>query len=106
MSDMFIPKLDPKQQLRLRRVLQAIGGAVIQSMAALIVFLSNGFRLEISGFTMLMVAFWTGHITFYVAIRVGLNRQFADPSLTREQVIWSNFVLLVTLFFMDQFRPP
>lgn len=102
---MLIPKPVNSQQLRLRRVLQAIGGAVIQSMVALIVFLAGGFRLEISGFTMLMIVFWTGHITFYVAIRVGFNRRFADPSLTREQVIWSNFVLLVTLFFMDQFRP-
>lgn len=105
MSDMFTRKLAPNQQLRAKRVLQAIGGAGIQSMVALIVFLANGFRLEISGFTMLMAALWTGHITFYVAIRVGFNRRFADPSLTREQVIWSNVTLLVTLFFMDQFRP-
>lgn len=105
MSDMLIPKLDPAQQLRVRRVLQAIGGGVIQSMVALIVFLADGFRLETSGFTMLMVAFWTGNITFYLAIRVGLNRRFADPSMTREQVIWSNLVLLVTLFFMNQYRP-
>jgi diguanylate cyclase (GGDEF)-like protein len=104
-SSMFLSKLDTKQQLRAKRVLQAIGGAVIQSMVALIVFLAGGFRLETSGFTMLMIVFWTGHITFYVVIRVGFNRRFADPSMTREQVIWSNFVLLVTLFFMDQFRP-
>jgi diguanylate cyclase (GGDEF)-like protein len=104
MSDLFFPKLDPDQQLRLKRVLQAIGGAVIQSMVALIVFLAGGFRLEFSGFTMLMVSFWSGHIAFYLVIRVGLNRQFADPSMTREQVIWSNLVLFVTLFFMDQFR--
>lgn len=54
---------------------------------------------------MLMVAFWAGHISFYLAIRVGLNRRFADPSMTREQVIWSNVVLFVTLFCMDRFRP-
>ncbi|MGD9007840.1 MAG: GGDEF domain-containing protein [Desulfobacteraceae bacterium] len=96
---------DPKQQLRLKRVLQAIGGGVIQSMVALIVFVAGGFRLEISGFTMLMVALWTGHITFYFIISAGLNLRFADPAMTREQVIWSNFALLVTLFFMDQFRP-
>ncbi len=102
---MFIRKLEPNQQLRAKRVLQAIGGAVIQSIVALIVFLAGGFRLEITGFTILMAALWTGHISFYLAIRIGLNRQFADPSMTREQVIWSNVTLLATLFFMDRFRP-
>ncbi len=102
---MFLPKFDTRQQLRVKRVLQAIGGAVIQSMVALIVFFADGFRLEMSGFTILMAAFWTGHIAFYLVIRSGLNRHFADPSMTREQVIWSNFVLLATLFFMDRFRP-
>jgi diguanylate cyclase (GGDEF)-like protein len=61
--------------------------------------------LEIPGFTILMVALWTGHITIYLAIRTGFNLRFADPSMTREQVIWSNFALLITLFFMDHFRP-
>lgn len=103
--DMFIPELDSKQQLRVKRVLQAMGGGAIQSIVALIVFFADGFRLETSGFTILMAALWTGHMTIYLAIRTGLSLRFTDPSMTREQVIWSNVAVLITLFFMDHFRP-
>jgi diguanylate cyclase (GGDEF)-like protein len=38
-------------------------------------------------------------------IRLGINRRFSDPSMTREMVIWSILTLLITVFFMDQLRP-
>ena len=41
---------------------------------------------------------------FYLLIRSGINLRFNDPSMTQAQVIWTIFVVLLTLFFMNRFR--
>lgn len=100
----LIPVDDRKQRLRTIRTLQAMGAALIQSLVALSLFFGGGFRLSATGFSLLMVGFWVGHISFYLLIRSGLNRRFNDPSMTLAQVIWAIFVVLLTLFFMARFR--
>lgn len=100
----LIPDDDRKQQLRTIRTLQAIGAGLIHSLVALSLFFAGGFRLSTTGFSLLLVGFWVGHIAFYLLIRSGLNRRFDDPSMTQAQVIWAIFVVLLTLFFMTRFR--
>lgn len=100
----LIPDDDRKQQLRTIRTLQAIGAGLIHSLVALSLFFAGGFRLSTTGFSLLLVGFWVGHIAFYLLIRSELNRRFDDPSMTQAQVIWAIFVVLRTLFFMTRFR--
>lgn len=101
----LIPKDDLKQQIRVKRALQALGGGVSQSLVSVILFFSGGFRIEFQGFVLLMTFLWAGHLTLLLFIRSGINRRFSDPSMTREMVIWSILALLITVSFMDQFRP-
>lgn len=103
--DFLLSGLDAKQQLRLVRYIQALGSGVIQSVMAVFIFMAGGFRLEASGFALMMAILWAGHLTPFVLIRRGVNRRFADPSMTRELVIWSIIALHVTIFFMDAYRP-
>ncbi len=105
MLDILIPKKDVKQRIRTKRALQAIYGGAIQSLVAVILFLSGGFRIDRVGFLFLMLFLWVGHASIFLVIRLGLNKRLADPSMTREMVIWSIIALLITVFFMDRFRP-
>jgi diguanylate cyclase len=94
----LIPDDDRKQRLRTIRTIQAIGAGLIQSLIALSLFFAGGFRLSSTGFTLLLIGVWAGHITFYLLIRTGINLRFNDPSMTQAQVIWAIFVILLTLF--------
>lgn len=95
---------DKNQQLRVIRILQALGSALIQSTVAWILFFAGGFRLSGIGFTILMGGLWVGHISFYLLIRSGFNKRFSDPSLTQALVVWGVFSTLLTLSFMMKFR--
>ncbi|XPS85436.1 response regulator modulated diguanylate cyclase (GGDEF domain) [Desulfosarcina variabilis str. Montpellier] len=101
----LLPKYDLKQRIRAKRALQAMAGAGIQSLVSILLFFAGAFRLELQGFALLMLFLWLSHISLYLAIRLGFNKRFADPSMTREMVIWAVVVLLINVFFMDRFRP-
>ena len=100
----LLPDNDKQQRVRTLRLLQAMGGGVIQAIAALLLFLAGGFRLSTSGFVLLMGVLWTIHMAFYSVVRSGLSRRFSDPSLTQAQVIWAIICTLTILFFMAKFR--
>lgn len=100
----LIPDDDRRQQLRTIRTIQAMGAGLIQSLIALSLFFAGGFRLSLTGFSLLLICVWVGHIVFYLMIRLGLNLRYKDPSMTQAQVIWAIFVILLTLFFMSRFR--
>ncbi|WP_319523414.1 GGDEF domain-containing protein [uncultured Desulfosarcina sp.] len=104
MFDKLMPKDDVKQRIRMKRALQALGGAASQSLVSVILFFSGGFRLDLQGFILLMIFLWVGHLTIPILIRLDINRRFSDPSMTREMVNWAIFTLLVTVFFMDHYR--
>lgn len=95
---------DKKQQVRVTRVLQAIGSALIQLMISVILFFGGGFRLSGIEFLQLTGWLWLGNLVFYLVIRSGFNRRFSDPSLTQAQVFWAIFCTLMLLYFMDQYR--
>lgn len=97
--------MDSKQKLRLTRALQAMAEASIQTVIAALLFQVGAFWLELTGFVLLMAGLWVGHTALVLIIRFGVNQRFADPSMTREQVVWSIFTLLITIFFMQRFRP-
>ena len=100
----LVPDGDKRQRLRIQRTVQAIGGALMQSLIALFIFFADGFRLSATVFALLMTGLWLGHLTFYLMIRQGFNRRFADPSMTQAQVVWAIFCTLILLFFMARYR--
>ena len=100
----LLPDDDTKQRLRVIRILQAIGGGLIQSIAALILFFAGGFRLSAMDFLILMGSLWVGNVAFYLLIRSGVNQRFSDPSMTLAQLVWAIFCTLSILFFMVKFR--
>lgn len=95
---------DRKQQLRVIRTLQAAGGALIQSIVAVILFFVESFRLSGSDFLILMGSLWIVHIIFFTLMRSGFNQRFSDPSMTYTQVISAIVSNLLILFFMVKFR--
>ena len=101
----LLPEDDLKQRIRAKRALQAMASGGIQSLVAVILFLYGVFRLGLGGFALLMLFLWIGHLSLFLAIRLGFNKRFADPSMTREMVIWSIIAILITVFYMDRFRP-
>jgi diguanylate cyclase (GGDEF)-like protein len=105
MYEMLVPNDDWKQKLRTTRIIQALGEGVMQTFVSILLFIEGGFRLELTGFAILMISLWVGHLTLYLVIRLGLNQRFSDPSMTFVIINWSILTLLVTLFFMDRFRP-
>lgn len=100
----FITSDNKKQQVRIKRVIQAMGSALIQLVITVILFFGGGFRLSSNEFLELTGCLWVGHIIFYVLIRTGFNRRFSDPSLTLAQVVWAISCTLIILYFMDRYR--
>ena len=81
-----------------------MAGGGIQSLVSVVLFLAGGFRLDLAGFTLLMLFLWSGHLLLFFVIRLGINQRLADLSMTRELVMWSILTLLFTIFFMERFR--
>ncbi|HET7765717.1 MAG TPA: EAL domain-containing protein [Burkholderiales bacterium] len=93
---------DPRQSVRLRRFLLASATyAVCLPLLALACAFGLIARAPAIVIAALMIAINLG---FYLAIRTGLNRRFADPSLTRPQVLAAVAVLMFAVYSFDQGR--
>jgi hypothetical protein len=79
----LLPEDDLQQRIRAKCALQAMAGGRIQSLVAVILFFYGVFRLDRGGFAFLMLVLWIGHLSLFLTIRLGFNRRFADPSMTR-----------------------
>ena len=93
----LIPKDNPHQELRLRRLMMA-------TISSLIILSFLG-ALHINGYATLEGLQWsaTGIVTccvvFYALIRSGLNLKFSDPSLTAPQMVSAFFVITVSAYY-------
>jgi len=93
---------DPRQSVRLRRFLLAAATyAICLPLLALAYALGMIARGPALWITALMVGV---NIAFYFVFRTGLNLRFADPSLTRAQVLLANAVLMFAVYSFDQGR--
>ncbi|HVQ60981.1 MAG TPA: diguanylate cyclase, partial [Burkholderiales bacterium] len=93
---------DPRQSVRLRRFLLA---SAIYAICVPLLALAYALGMIARG-----PAIWVGglmvgvNIAFYAVFRTGLNLKFADPSLTRAQVLLANAVLMFAVYSFDQGR--
>ena len=93
---------DPRQALRIRRYLIAAGTSML-TVAAL--FVASRFGLlpwsaALEGTAMILVL----AAVFYLLFRVGLNRQFSDPSLTTEMIVCAIIVLAYVMYHAPDAR--
>lgn len=96
------PSLDAKQALRLRR----LGLAVVSYVLAvvLVAFAWAFSVLPASVAPEVATAFLALNLGLYAAIRSGFNLRFADPSLTRFQILAAITVLMYIVYRMDTGR--
>ncbi len=100
----IIPEEDKRQEIRLRRWLYAMYGAVIHTLVCLLLWADNIFRVTGNEFLLIFAVIWTGNLCFFVVIRSGYNKQFSDPSLTIPMMLWAITCLMYTVFLTTELR--
>jgi diguanylate cyclase (GGDEF)-like protein/PAS domain S-box-containing protein len=96
------PSLDAKQALRLRRFGLA---ALSYALATALVAVAWRFgMLPASAALEVAAAYVAINLGLYVVIRSGFNLHFADPSLTRFQILAAITVLMYIVYHMDDGR--
>jgi hypothetical protein len=94
-----------QQKLRRQRFGMALSTYAVVSLAAfLITKLGLGHMAMIHWVTFVALAVF-GNLTFFALFYTSTNLRFADPSLTREQIVYSACWGLVPLYAMPEARP-
>jgi diguanylate cyclase (GGDEF) domain len=98
----IIPKDDPKQALRIRRLLMSFATYYVCAGLDYISYLA-GFTewMAIAG---IMIMAPVINVTLYIIIRTGLNLKMADPSLTSVQMCLANLVVMYGMYFANETR--
>lgn len=97
-------KNNKHQELRMRRIYLALLGGFSHTIACLLLWHSGWFRASTDVFILMFSVIWVVNLLFPVLVLTGLNKQFADPSLTLIMVLWSQVVVMFTLYFIDEYR--
>ena len=93
---------DTRQSVRLRRFLLA---SATYAICLPLLALATAFGLiQRQPALLVAAAMISVNLAFYLLIRTGLNLRFADPSLTRAQVLGAIAVLMFAVFSFDQGR--
>ncbi|MBP1711686.1 MAG: diguanylate cyclase/phosphodiesterase with sensor(s), partial [Deltaproteobacteria bacterium] len=98
----FIPKDDPKQALRIRRLFMAAIAYVLNGSLAYFSYLAG--ITEWPGFAGLLIIIPAVNITFYLLIRTGANLRFADPSLTFAQMCAATLTVMYVMYYANESR--
>jgi len=99
---LFPPERDPEQAARIRQFLLA---SITYAISVPLLVLANGFGLiTMSSVVALVVAMAVITAAFYLVFRTGLNLRFSDPSLTWQQILVTNVVLMAVVFSLNQGR--
>lgn len=98
----FIPKDDPDQALRIRRLLMATIAYILNASLAYFSYLAGITEWPaIAGFLIIIP---TVNIAFYIAIRTGFNLRFADPSLTFAQMCAATLTVMYVMYYANESR--
>ena len=87
-----------------RLVVTALLGALAHTAVCWMALQLDFFRGSSAAFNQLFVLIWSGHAVMALVLLSGLNRRFADPSMSLPVVLWSTLGLLVSAYFVDQVR--
>jgi hypothetical protein len=86
MTFSIIPRDDPEQALRIRRMLLAMSMAVIHLAMCCAMYSQGFFRLSFTGFVLFSVALWVGHFSIFTVVRTGLNKRTSGHHMALLQV--------------------
>lgn len=96
----MLPTPDAKQELRLQRLKMAVVTYGVWVALALIAHASGHLDLNRELLMVLLGGIAFTNLYFYVLIRSGVSRRFADPSMTAQQLIigicWATVLMLVS----------
>ena len=96
LNGVIFPSNDPTQAHRMRRFLM---GAAASLMVLFLLALAMSFGImPRHGFIVASITTLTLMGVFFVVFRLGINKRFADPSLTLAQIIASTVVILYCLY--------
>lgn len=99
-------KWDVYQQLRLRRMLLAIIGAITFTIICYFFNHDHVFRIKPNQFWHYVGIFWAVNFLFVILMVSGLNKKFSDPSLTTAQMIWAISATMFSIYLANEGRTP
>jgi diguanylate cyclase (GGDEF)-like protein len=98
----FIPKDDPNQALRIRRLFMASIAYVLNASLAYFSYLAG--ITEWPAIAGLLIIIPAVNIVFYILIRTGFNLKFADPSLTFAQMCAATLTVMYVMYYANESR--
>ena len=99
---LFPPERDAEQAARIHQFLLA---SVTYAISVPLLVLANWFGLiALPSVIALCAAMAVITAAFYLAFRSGFNLRFSDPSLTWQQILVANIVLMAVVFSLNQGR--
>jgi len=100
----FLFSSDPKQALRMLRHLAAVASLVAFTLISIFFFYNDLFNIDKATFNSILIFYWTGVLIFTTILRSGLNKKYADPSLTIPQMLWGTCFLLTITYLLNEWR--
>ncbi len=94
-----------QQSLRLKRFIMALGTYAFVILVAALVTILGIDKMNSTCWMILIGTAVTGNAIFYLLFRTGMNLRFPEPSLTREQILFSSLWGLIILYSLPGARP-
>src|SRR5690606_30995022 len=79
-------------------------GALAHTVLCWITLQLDFFRGSVDTFNRLFALIWLGHLLMVLVLASGLNRRFANFSMSLPVILWSTLGLLVSAYYVDQVR--
>lgn len=100
----LLPRDDPAQALRLRRTLLGFVSYLMFALPLGYSVAEGWVRFGWGGLAILVTVAIGINAVFFAIIRSGLNKRFADPSLTLPQIAAASLLALVVIHYSDEVR--
>ncbi|MCH8505152.1 MAG: GGDEF domain-containing protein [Ectothiorhodospiraceae bacterium] len=101
-SRLNMPPADPRQRLRMRRFLMALGAYLFSSLLFLFYVLAGA--MSASGYIQVSLFALTINLALLLLFSSGRNQRFSDPSLTMYQIIGGILTLTLASYHVDAGR--
>lgn len=99
------PAVQSAQQLRLQRFGIALSTYAVVTLAALLVTRLGLGQMNAAQWVTFIGLGLLGNTVFFILFYTNANLRFSDPSLTREQIVYSAFWGMVPLYSLPEARP-
>ena len=100
----FLISNESKQTLRMFRHLAGLLTAIVFTIVSILFLHYNLYSIDEAAFYSIIILFWIAGLIFTVILRTGLNKKFADPSLTVPQILVGTSFILTITYLLDEWR--